>query len=201
MAGGKSMAGDMRRRDVTSRGGQRTRSAGASLGLALALLVLSVQPPAFAANFTGCKWPSAAIFFKNNFSGAYLTQGNDATQNWSNATVISLFQVTSNPDFTQINGNYGSTGWEGLTSWSCSGGIMVKGALIQINEFYANAHPPNKKQALIAHELGHVVGLAHRTTSTCSNRSLMFPTVNGIFDVCGIYTVQPDDAAGTDTLY
>lgn len=79
------------------RGRPGRRSAATALVFALAVAMVSVPSPADAANFIGCKWPSFAITYKNSFSGAYLTQGNQATGNWSSATQVELFQVTSNP--------------------------------------------------------------------------------------------------------
>lgn len=180
----------------------RNRCVGIILGLALAsFAIVGSAVPASAFNLIGCKWPSGGITFKDNFTGAYDTQGTDASNNWTNATVVTLIEVSSNPDYSQINGTYGNTGWDRLTTGSCGGGIWVKGVLVRLNQTYADAYGPNKKQSVIAHELGHVVGLDHRSTASCSGRSLMFPDTPGRFDSCSIYTVQPDDAAGAAAIY
>lgn len=167
---------------------------------AVSVLILPMAPEARAYATEGCRWRSGGVTYQNHMTGGAVTPSANALANWTNATVIT-FIAQSNPDFSMNNGGYGATGWSGLTTYRCSGGYFLKGTLVQMNSYYTSAYTANKKQSVIAHELGHVIGLAHRSTSGCSGRSLMYPYDDGRYDSCGIYKVQPDDASGAAAIY
>lgn len=163
--------------------------------------VLLTAPSSNAAQYLGCDWGHPGISYKSNMSSSYETLRSNSMVNWSNNTVISFNASSSNPDFTIIDGGYGNTGWDGITYWSCSGGTFVKGTLVRINRYWTKNYSNHKTRSVISHELGHVVGLDHRTTSNCTGRSVMYPNTPGRFDDCGIFTVQNDDINGTAHLY
>ncbi|HEX5088533.1 MAG TPA: hypothetical protein VFV89_12055 [Nocardioides sp.] len=157
--------------------------------------------PAQATNYEGCSWGHPGISYVNNTSSAYQSLTSAALVNWSNQTDMSFNAGGSNPGFSITDGGFGNTGWDGITYYSCSGGIFVKGMLVRINGYYADAYSGQKKRAVIGHELGHVVGLADRNIGQCPNRSIMWGDTFGRYDVCGIFTVQADDIQGANTLY
>jgi hypothetical protein len=100
-----------------------------------------------------------------------------------------------------LNTSYYS--WDGLSQ--CY--FNAWGYFTQCNEYinlYDNGpagpgiggYPVGKRQAVTAHELGHVLGLAH--TNGCV---LMQPDTAVLWDTCGINTPQADDVAGVNAMY
>ncbi len=66
------------------------------------------------------------------------------------------------------SGNYGGTGWAGLTEYSYDGnGYFVDGAVtMKLNDYYAGSASLRRDTA--CHEAGHVLGLGHNTsTGSC----------------------------------
>lgn len=73
----------------------------------------------------------------------------------------------SSGDVYAIDGDWGGTGWSGLSTWDTAGGHFVPGsATARYNKFY---HPDNPwlVQAVWCHELGHLWGQDHHYYDSC----------------------------------
>lgn len=171
----------------------------AALSAAPLALLTASQAEAYA--LLGCRWPSGGITYKSNTTGAYTAPTTAAINDWTNNTVVTFIPKTSGAQFSIINGAYGNTGWDGRSSSGCSGGYFVSGAVVQLNEYYGNGYVANKKRSVIAHELGHIVGLDHWNPTTCLGRPVMFESTPGRYVSCGVYTVQSDDKSGANAIY
>jgi hypothetical protein len=61
-------------------------------------------------------------------------------------------------------------------------------------------YTPEKRKAIITHELGHVLGLSHNTYT--SPRTLMYEGGSGVyFDQWGISSPQSNDIADINLIY
>ncbi len=92
-----------------------------------------------------------------------------AMADWSRSSVITYHLVGCNAPYREFqvrNQNYGRTGWIGFASGRFDSGhfdTMVVG----FNDYYGSRRSALHRRAAACHELGHPLGLDHRSTSSC----------------------------------
>ncbi|WP_394842223.1 matrixin family metalloprotease [Pendulispora brunnea] len=99
---------------------------------------------------SGSGWPTDNAVYKWN-----QVQGLDSLYRWN-----SCLSGGGTHCVHVYSGNYGATGWVGLTNYSSGPGAFVDGATkVQLNDYYA----PNgfTRNNVVTHELGHALGLGH----------------------------------------
>lgn len=166
----------------------------------------------------GCKWNHNTVTYSGStLPATYSAQANNAASAWNGVTSPAKFSSSSSPDFRIYSGGYGSTGWSGYTSptgspgidaW-CSGGIWGTGAIaVYLNTSYLGSYAASEVKSVIAHEMGHVYGLAHNNaTSNCAGGHypswlMYYSDYRFIGNGCGpIYGPKTDDANGVNALY
>lgn len=143
---------------------------------------------------------SSASAFNSYITGAM----NDwvyTTSYWGITTPISYAKTTtqssSRMDIYKTNTTHNWTAityfYSGSTEVDPYKGNWSWGKIVLDSDF--SSVPNNKKRPIIAHEMGHVMGLAH----TNSTKSLMRPDINS--STTTIDRAQPDDLAGINFLY
>lgn len=65
-----------------------------------------------------------------------------------------------------------------------------------LNWYYVHTYSSNAAQSVAAHELGHIVGLAHSTGAKIMNSS-----TSSRYYTHGVYTPQTDDVNGVNAIY
>jgi len=159
---------------------------------------------ASAYNLEGYKWggtPSsgccASIYF--GFRGSYLSDVETAFTNgyeaWneSAANVVFVDNGSANISFEGAD-NSGVT-WDGLTTYNTLSNGTFSYAWAYVNYYYTRGYSASVTQGVAAHELGHVLGLAH--TNGCVLMTPDTPTRAA----CGIDTPTSDDINGVNHLY
>lgn len=153
----------------------------------------------------GGKWTTNPNYycFDSNFS----TQNTSAVNDWYNALVgigssrrISKGSVT-NSSVSILSSNYGDTGWNamGEPGPSINSGTYTY-ATMRLNTTYMNGYSSGKKKAIITHEWGHILGLAHTTSK--SNSSLMAAEGSSYYyDQKGISAPTSYDKVQLDKIY
>lgn len=103
-------------------------------------------------------------------------------------------------------GAWGATGWSGLTTYySCgsSGGFHNGTVTVQTNRTYTDAYSVNGRISVMAHEIGHAIGLGHVGSGggSCGLVTLMNGYDSFRYDTCGVYQTTTDDRNGANALY
>ncbi len=176
-----------------------------------AILVCSIgavvpTQSAEAYNLTGCKFSSSTIPYLVSGlpSGYNLTA---ARADWTNNTDVAGWVTSTGTGRADFRFNaYGSLGWSGETdapALTCPGGGNHTATVqIRINRTYTDGWTANKRQGVMAHEIGHALGLHHENTaSPCSSVTLMNPYDSQRYDTCSIYQTKTDDRNGANSLY
>lgn len=154
-------------------------------------------------NSEPCRWSSSAIVvynqanrisFSNPYNDFYPVQ--NAIGAWNSVDAnLALSTSNNNPNIHVVSTSV-SASWNGMTSWTCSNGVMTNTATISLNDYNLNNH-----FALIenvaAHELGRALGL---NDENASNISLMFYSDSSYLSHHIIVPVQ-DDVNGIISLY
>ena len=104
-----------------------------------------------------------------------------AANEWSRSRVLNLNVVPGGtspqacrPDSGRVevcSANYGETGWLGITGFFFRD-RHIKAAVVGLNDYYFDTpafglDDPKHRLSVTCHELGHSIGLAHRSGNSC----------------------------------
>lgn len=160
-------------------------------------------PTVFGAKLGG-KWKSNPTYHCDNIASAYKTASNKGINSWNSA--LKTIGVSLRYNYASVTSakvsfnvkNYGSTGWnaQGQPGPSVSSGTYTYGT-VRYNTKYMSNYSAGKKKAIATHELGHMLGLAHRTGKVLMN-------VNGsskYYDEWSISSPTAADRTDLDAIY
>lgn len=156
---------------------------------------ISVATSAQAYTLSGCKWSSGAVPFRNLGGTPFASEVTAAAGAWNVSTHLKL-QSVSSANLSVTYQNNGATGYDGLTTSTCAGGIFST-AQSRINIYYTNSYTVPMRKAVWVHEIGHGAGLGH---STFSN-AIMNPCSTCPYNSFGTNTPVSDDINGMNSLY
>lgn len=187
----------------------KRRVIAATLTLLTAIAVIVIpQTPASAYALLNCRWPSTTITWSDQTGGgAYGTPVHQAVADWNNSSAPTTFNlVGSNAQFRIVPEYWGTADWAGRVdgatgSPSCSNGRWSNTPFtVWLNRRFLDGFPATSKRGVTAHELGHVLGLAHSGGPACFGMVIMFTGATERYN-CGITTPQYDDIAGVEHIY
>jgi hypothetical protein len=142
----------------------------------IALLVVANVTAARAHNFWYLYWPRSdmQVFLVN-----YVTEAEAARLDWATNTHVQLRRSLQHTDISVLGGDYGRTGWAGLTEvkqwgmdypWRCGGSLWCRMIHVhsRFNSYYrrelkekGGAGADSDVRGVFCMEIGHALGLAH----------------------------------------
>ncbi len=136
------------------------------------LLCVANVAAARAHNWWYYYWPrtNMQVYIANDVAEAEAARGD-----WSTHTHLQLKRTPTHTDISVFAGNYGLTGWEGLTTieqwgvdypWRCGGAPWCR--MIHVHSRFNSAYPASDGvgadsdvRGIFCMEIGHALGLAH----------------------------------------
>jgi predicted Zn-dependent protease len=184
---------------------------------AVAAVLMSFSPQASAAPccYEGWHWKRShnpfTVTVLSSATNTWATPLARAAAEWSKSSKLNIRIVQGNKSSATrqacvetrgevhfCNGNYGNTGWSGLTEATLSGQHIVR-IRIRVNDANTPAH---FRRLISCHELGHSLGLAHNTRPTSCMRpgagSTPHPDATDFAELNAIYR-HLDRAASRNT--
>lgn len=178
-----------------------------ALCVAVSVGVLGIvhAPDAHAYSKTGCHWAKgqSIAYSKPTY---YPGTVDNAASRWNAAGIggmPKLYSYNGSPvhGMEIIPANYGNVSWDGYSYWNCSGGVTT-GGNIKLNTYYLGQarYTTNADIQVVVHEFGHMLGLNHAGSSTCSGQPIMYYSSDRYFS-CGHVSPQTDDKNGLNSVY
>lgn len=138
-------------------------------------------------------------------TGAYATAVSNAANDWTNTPtpliVYKYYSGSTASRFTVDAYYFGNTGYDGIMNDDgCPSSHIWINPYANWNRYYTDGYSTDGKTQVIVHEIGHVLGLAHSGSSTCSGQPIMYPSSSRYF-TCGHIVPQPDDVNGINAIY
>jgi hypothetical protein len=168
----------------------------AAAALSATLMVVGTTQ-AFGYNLTGARWPNAnrTVTISVAYSGT-ATGWNNGMSAWNATPTKALFTAPGGGTQTIVLGdaNDSSVSWDGISNWNPGTGTILN-AQGRLNYAKTKNYSANTIKGVAAHELGHILGLAHH------NGCYLMTDNTGTRDQCSVYTPQSDDQAGINALY
>ena len=161
--------------------------------IAVTIIVTTIVAEAHTLN--GSHWSSSPVGYYDittNYSG------NVTSRRWDFNGAVSDMQIqdSGTPDEVQISDSaYGSTGWDGLCSWST---IWQPTMYVDLNDSYMLGYAGNKRSAVIAHEFGHCMGGLDHHNST---GRIMQSCSCDYYDDDGVWGIDSGSAAEINSLW
>lgn len=178
------------------------RRLAAAMAAVLAIGTYVALTPSTGSAFTveQCRQPSSNVGYStaSGISGDYATAASGAISSWNTATGINFYR-SSSPTVSLNAVNFGNTGYDGITHYWCYGANYLV-ANAYFNTYYTSGYGPYGKRQVMAHELGHTLGLWEAQGNSCTGLPLMYPN-SARYYTCGVYTPQQDDINGINYLY
>lgn len=132
-------------------------------------------------------WANIYIDIPKNSNDYRITR--KAINEW-NATKVIKFNLVTNLSRAAIivqHGQYGETGWAGLTE------IKKNRATVRLNDYILDRVNDYIAMCIAEHELGHTIGLEHND----NEKSVM----NSVLDPDTVSDIQPVDIANVKKIY
>jgi hypothetical protein len=166
------------------------------------MLTIVVCPSSAFAHFLGGSWdtPSGITYCFNSIASSLVTPTHNAVNAWNNTdTAVYFHYEPSGGDVDVQSYDWGDCGWagRGYPGPDMDSGTYTYG-VVDLNEYWTSTFGSTKNKALIGHELGHILGLAHCGTST---HALLHNDLTVFYDQWGISTPQQHDVNDINTLY
>jgi len=184
-----------------------SRAAVVRLVVALALgagLSIAQSPAAHAYYIAGVYWNhmtniqyQMASVSSNDYNGFI-----NGMRAWNNSSAPAIFTAGANQLYL-YDVNDSSTGYAGYTfppngtGGQCNGWLRISYDSVWLNQYYTNNENAQQVQSTAAHELGHVLGLAHNNNTTAV---LMYYSL-ARWNQSGVDTPQQDDINGDSYIY
>jgi len=163
------------------------------------LLVLSTPISASAYATTGCSWRDLFLYIDYRYvNGNFRTAFQQAASRYTYSTDMDLYPSDSGGNsFTAEHSNYGATGWEGYSTWSCNWFSRTTAATAKLNQYYPSGFEPITRLKVVwEHELGHGIGLAHVGTV----QRVMYSSASDAY-FSGVTDLTFDEINGVNALY
>ncbi|KNZ70968.1 hypothetical protein Tfer_0037 [Thermincola ferriacetica] len=148
----------------------------------------------------GTKWGSSSVTYRRDASMNWVDTCTAAGNSWSSDVTM---KENSASKYVIYKISDSAKQWSGETNISTAYGITTS-ATTKINSYVMSNYTWTQKQSVIAHEMGHSLGLAD------NNGYLLFEKPEYIclmigYDYwrnkLGVYTPKTDDRAGVNYLY
>ncbi len=183
------------------------KAAFARLSVALGLVVSSlfaIPQSAVAWVASGCSWDHHSVHY-SDFSG-YVYAGPRAIDYWNATPTPMLFWPASPESDWELAiyaTDFGNNSKGGITTWVCDPTThhFHDGVRSEWNTYYTYSLSQDERVAIMDHELGHGLGLAHAGSYPCSGQPIMYSYYTTFYETCHHIKPQQDDINGVNAIY